>query len=399
MGETGKEHGHRTGTGDDREHEHGHRTGTDDDRERGHGGGHGRERERGHAHGRGHGHGHGHAVSAEADRRLLTGALALILGFMAVEVVIGVIAHSLALVSDAGHMLTDAIAIAFAIIAMRIAARPPQGGFTYGLKRAEIISAQINGITLLLLSVYFVYEGIRRLIEPPEVEGAYVVATGIAGIAVNLAATWLLSRANRGSLNIEGAFQHILNDLFAFIATTVAGAVIWLTGWGRADALAALVVAALMLKAGWDLVRDSGRVFMEAAPAGMNPAEIGRKAAALEHVVEVHDLHIWEVTSGYPAMSAHILVAPGADCHAVRQAAQRMVHDEYGIAHTTLQVDHAPPELLAIGAAAAGAAEPHCADAHGPAHVNGRTEAADDRRSQGCAGRRRIRFPGARRLS
>ncbi|WP_182904250.1 cation diffusion facilitator family transporter, partial [Microbispora sp. H10830] len=196
--------------------------------------------------------------------------------------------------------------------------RPPQGGFTYGLKRAEIISAQINGITLLLLSVYFVYEGLRRLIEPPEVEGAYVVATGIAGIAVNLAATWLLSRANRASLNVEGAFQHILNDLFAFIATTAAGAVIWLTGWARADALAALVVAALMLKAGWGLVRESGRVFMEAAPAGMNPAEIGRKTAALEHVVEVHDLHIWEVTSGYPAMSAHILVTPGADCHAVR---------------------------------------------------------------------------------
>ncbi|KAB8180807.1 cation diffusion facilitator family transporter [Microbispora catharanthi] len=399
MGETGKGHGHRTGTGDDREHGH--------------------EHERGHARGRGHGHGHGHGhgVSAEADRRLLTGALALILGFMAVEVVIGVIAHSLALVSDAGHMLTDAIAIAFAIIAMRIAARPPQGGFTYGLKRAEIISAQINGITLLLLSVYFVYEGVRRLIEPPEVEGTYVVATGIAGIAVNLAATWLLSRANRASLNVEGAFQHILNDLFAFIATTAAGAVIWLTGWGRADALAALVVAALMLKAGWDLVRESGRVFMEAAPAGMNPAEIGRKTAALEHVVEVHDLHIWEVTSGYPAMSAHILVAPGADCHAVRQAAQRMVHDEYGIAHTTLQVDHAPPELLAIGEAAAEAAEPHCAttaaepqsattaaephcaDAHGPAHVNGRMRSGDDRRSQGCAGRRYIRFPGARRLS
>ncbi|WP_405396551.1 cation diffusion facilitator family transporter [Microbispora hainanensis] len=330
---------------------------------------------------------------------MLTGALALILGFMAVEVVIGVIAHSLALVSDAGHMLTDAIAIAFAIIAMRIAARPPQGGFTYGLKRAEIISAQINGITLLLLSVYFVYEAVRRLIEPPEVHGAYVVATGIAGIVVNLAATWLLSRANRGSLNVEGAFQHILNDLFAFVATTIAGAVIWLTGWGRADALAALVVAALMLKAGWDLVRESGRVFMEAAPAGMNPAEIGRKAAALEHVVEVHDLHIWEVTSGYPAMSAHILVAPGADCHAVRQAAQRMVHDEYGIAHTTLQVDHAPPELLAIGETAAGAAEPHCADAHGPAHVNGQTAAGEGRPSQSCAARRYIRFPSARRLS
>ncbi|WP_250563074.1 cation diffusion facilitator family transporter [Sphaerisporangium fuscum] len=316
-------------------------------------------------HGRGHGHGHGHALAPEADRRQLTGALALIVGFMAVEVVVGILARSLALITDAGHMLTDAIALVFALVAMRIAQRPPRGGFTYGLKRAEIVSAQINGITLLLLSAYFVYEGVWRLFRPPSVEGAYVVATGVAGIVVNLAATWLLSRANRSSLNVEGAFQHILSDLYAFIATTVAGLVIWLTGWNRADAIAALVVAALMLKAGWGLVRDSGRVFMEAAPAGMNPAEIGRRAAALDHVVEVHDLHIWEVTSGYAALSAHILVDPGTDCHAVRLATERLLHDEYGIDHTTLQVDHATPQLLSIGGTGD---DRHCADPHGPAH-------------------------------
>ncbi|MEO3809974.1 cation diffusion facilitator family transporter [Sphaerisporangium sp. B11E5] len=318
---------------------------------------------RGHGHGHGQAAGHGHGVSAGADRRYLLGALALIVGFMAAEVVVGVIARSLALISDAGHMLTDAIAIAFALVAMRIAQRPPQGGFTYGLKRAEIISAQINGITLLLLSVYFIVEGVSRLVTPPQVEAVFVVVTGVAGIVVNIAATWLLGRADRSSLNVEGAFQHVLNDLYAFVATTAAGVVIWLTGWGRADALAALVVAGLMLKAGWGLVRDSGRVFMEAAPAGMNPAEIGRRTAALDQVVEVHDLHIWEVTSGYAALSAHVLVAPGADCHAVRLRAERMFHDEYGIGHTTLQVDHALPELLTIGPV-----EGHCADPHGPVH-------------------------------
>ncbi|WP_327585163.1 cation diffusion facilitator family transporter [Nonomuraea sp. NBC_00507] len=302
-------------------------------------------------------------ASADADRRYLGGALALIVAFMAIEVVIGVIAQSLALISDAGHMLTDAVAIVFALIAMRIAAKPPRGGFTYGLKRAEIISAQINGITLLLLSAYFLYEGVRRVIDPPEVEGAYVVVTGLAGIAVNLVATWMLSRADRSSLNVEGAYQHILNDLFAFIATTVAGAVVWWTGWARADALAALVVAGLMLKAGWGLVRDAGRVFMEAAPVGMNPAEIGQKAAALDDVAEVHDLHVWEVTSGYAALSAHILVTPGADCHTIRQAAELMLRETYGIDHTTLQVDHAPPELITIGEVQA-----HCTDAHGPVH-------------------------------
>ncbi|WP_329081271.1 MULTISPECIES: cation diffusion facilitator family transporter [unclassified Streptosporangium] len=319
--------------------------------------------EYGHAGGRGTGHGHGHGVSAEADRRYLTGALALITGFMTVEVVVGLLARSLALISDAGHMLTDAVAIVFALVAMRIAARPPRGGFTYGLKRAEIVSAQVNGITLLLLAAWFVFEGVRRLIAPPDVEGLYVVVTGLAGIVVNLAATWLLSRADRSSLNVEGAYQHILNDLFAFVATTVAGAVVWLTGWTRADAIAALVVAALMLKAGWGLVRDAGRVFMEAAPVGMDPAEVGTRTAALEHVVEVHDLHIWEVTSGYAALSAHILVTPGADCHTVRLAAERLFHDTYGIEHVTLQVDHAPPGLLTIGDAA-----PHCAAPHGPTH-------------------------------
>ncbi|GLX96783.1 cation diffusion facilitator family transporter [Herbidospora sp. NEAU-GS84] len=309
----------------------------------------------------GHGHGHGHAVSQDADRRYLSAALALIVAFMAVEVVIGFVAGSLALITDAGHMLTDAFAIFFALVAMRIAARPPRGGFTYGLKRAEIISAQLNGITLLLLAAFFVYEGVRRLIFPPEVEGLFVVFTGLAGIVINLIATWLLRRADRSRLNVEGAYQHILNDLFAFIATTIAGLVVYYTGWTRADAVAALVVALLMVKAGWGLVRDAGRVFMEAAPVGLNPAETGRRLAGIPDVVEVHDLHIWEVTSGYAALSAHILVTPGADCHAARLAAEKLVHDAYGIEHTTLQVDHAHPDVLAIG-------DGHCADPHGPVH-------------------------------
>lgn len=181
-------------------------------------------RTNGHAHGRrhGHGHGHGHGVSAGADRRLLGTALALILTFMVGEVAVGLIAGSLALITDAAHMTTDAFAIALALVTMRIAARPPKGGFTYGLRRAEILSAQLNGLTLILLTAYFTYEGVRRLIEPHAVEGQFVFWTALVGIAVNVAATWLISRADRSSLNVEGAFQHILNDLFAFIATAIA---------------------------------------------------------------------------------------------------------------------------------------------------------------------------------
>ena len=234
-----------------------------------------------HAHDHGARQGHSHGVSADADRKWLTLALILIVGFMAAEVVVGVIAGSLALITDAGHMLTDAVSIVLALIAIRLAARPARGGYTYGLKRAEILSAQANGITLLLLAAYFVFEGVRRLIEPGEVEGLLVFVTALVGIVVNVAATWCISRANRSSLNVEGAYQHILNDLYAFIATAIAGAVVWLTGFARADAIAALVVAALMIKAGWGLVRASGRIFLEAAPKSVDPDAVGAELAAV----------------------------------------------------------------------------------------------------------------------
>ena len=306
----------------------------------------------------GHGHGHGHGVSADADRKLLSGALVLILAFMAAEVVVGFAAGSLALITDAAHMLTDAAAIALALIAIRLSARPPAGGFTYGLKRVEILSAQANGITLLLLAAFFVYESVNRMIHPPEVEGALVLITGVVGIVVNLIATWLISKANRSSLNVEGAFQHILNDLFAFVATAIAGLVVLLTGFARADSIAALIVAALMLKAGIGLVRDSGRIFLEAAPAGLDPATVGAELCAVPGVVEVHDLHVWEITSGEPAASAHILVREGLDCHQIRSEIETLLSERHHLTHSTLQVDHASADVEAA----------HCSDAHGAVH-------------------------------
>jgi cobalt-zinc-cadmium efflux system protein len=305
-----------------------------------------------------HGHGHGHGVNAEADRKLLSGALALIVGFMAAEVVVGIAAGSLALITDAAHMLTDAIAIVLALIAIRLAARPPAGGFTYGLKRVEILSAQANGITLLLLAAYFVYEAINRMIDPPEVKGALVLITGVVGIVVNLIATWMISKANRSSLNVEGAYQHILNDLFAFIATAIAGLVVLVTGFARADAIAALVVAALMLKAGVSLVRDSGRIFLEAAPVDLDPQALGAELCAIDGVVEVHDLHVWEITSGEPAASAHVLVAEGLDCHQIRVQIEALLAERHQLTHSTLQVDHATGDEV----------DAHCSDAHGTVH-------------------------------
>jgi cobalt-zinc-cadmium efflux system protein len=308
-------------------------------------------------------HGHGHGPGVGSDRRWLGLALGLIVAFMVGEFVVGVLAGSLALISDSAHMLTDAASLVLALVAIRLAARPAGGGYTYGLLRAEILSAQANGITLLLLATWFVVEGIRRLLSPSEVAGLLVLVTALVGIVVNLAASWCISRADRSSLNVEGAFQHILNDLFAFVATAVAGIVVVLTGFDRADAVAALVVAALMIKAGWGLVRESGRIFLEAAPRGVDPDALGARLAGLPDVTEVHDLHVWQITSGRPALSAHVLVRPEADCHDVQRAIEAVLREEHGLEHTTLQVDHCEDGSDSL--------DDHCADPHGPVHLGG----------------------------
>jgi cobalt-zinc-cadmium efflux system protein len=213
---------------------------------------------------------------------------------------------------------------------------------TYGLGRAEILSAQANGVTLLVLALVIVFEAIRRLVTPPAVEGWTVVAVALAGVAVNLVTARVLHGSGRErSLNIEGSYRHILTDLYGFAATAVAGGVILATGFRRADAIASLVVCALMLRAAYQLLKASGRVFMEAAPAGFDPAQIGRVLAAQRGVVEVHDLHVWEVTSGFPALSAHVVVRAGDDCHERRRELQQVLEQRYDIRHTTLQVDHA----------------------------------------------------------
>ncbi|MEV6849427.1 cation diffusion facilitator family transporter [Actinoplanes sp. NPDC051411] len=315
------------------------------------------------SHGAGGHAGHDHGVSADADRRWLSLALTLISLFMLGEVVVGLIARSLALLSDAAHMLTDAGAIVLALIAMRLAARPPRGGYTYGLKRAEILSAQANGLTMLILAVWLGVEAIRRLIDPPAVVGPLVLITALTGIVINIVAAWAMSRANRASLNIEGAFRHILNDLYAFIATALAGAVILVTGFTRADPIATLVVVVLMTKAGLGLVRESGKIFLEAAPSGLEPTELGARVAAVDDVVEVHDLHVWQITSGQPALSAHVLVVAGGDCHAVRRRIEQLLRSTYRISHSTLQVDH-------FGSVPADP-DDHCAEPHGVSYRSG----------------------------
>src|SRR5581483_5338617 len=263
-------------------------------------------------------HAHGHDHGAQGDRKLLIGALVLIAGLMAGEIATGVIAGSLAL--------------AFAVVAATLAARPAQGRWTYGFRRLEILSAQANGLMLALVGIWIVHGGI-------------VLVVALAGIAVNIAATALLARASRESLNVRGAFVHVATDLLAFVGTAVAGLIVLRTGWDRADPIAGLVVAALMLWASFGLIRDSTRIFLETSPGDIDPEELARSILAVPDVHEVHDLHVWTLTSGFPVVSAHVLVAPGADCHGLRRQLEQLLADQYGLEHSTLQVEHAPGTL------------------------------------------------------
>jgi cobalt-zinc-cadmium efflux system protein len=219
---------------------------------------------------------------------------------------------------------------------------------TFGLRRVEILSAQANGVTLLILAAFISYEAIRRLFDPPVVRGWLILIVALVGVLVNLVAAWMLAQANRESLNIEGSFQHIVTDLYGFIGTAVAAVVILLTGFQRADPIVSLLIAGLMTRSGVWLLRASGRIFMEAAPQGLDPQAIGRALVAQPNVVEVHDLHVWEITSGFPALSAHVLVGSESDCHAARRDMEAMLHERFALDHTTLQVDHTGGELLDI---------------------------------------------------
>src|SRR5438874_2336386 len=255
-------------------------------------------------------------------------------------IVAGMVGNSLALLADAGHMLTDAAALGFALVASAMAARPAVGRWTFGYSRLEILAAQANGITLGLIALWVIWSAVHRLFSPQDVRGGLVLVVALGGVLVSLAASAVLARASRESLNVRGAFLHVLTDVAAFGAAALAGGLILATGWDRFDPIASLAVAALMLWSSVSLLRESTLIFLERAPSSADPDAIGRALVAEQDVVEVHDLHVWTVTSGFPALSAHVLVTPGADCHATRRSLQHLLEERFGLRHTTLQVDH-----------------------------------------------------------
>jgi cobalt-zinc-cadmium efflux system protein len=291
------------------------------------------------------GHDHAHDIAANGDRRYLLVALTLIVAFMIGEVVVAVWAGSLALLADAGHMLTDAGALGASLWALRLAARPAAGAMTFGFKRAEILSAAANGLTLAVVGAVVLVTAIDRLIHPLHVHGAAVTVVAGVGVAVNLVATSVLARANRGQLNIAGAFAHLLTDLWAFLGTLAAGIIILTTGFDRADPIASILVVALMGRASWQLLRASGRVLLEAAPEDFDLDEVRSHILELPEVTSVHDLHAWVVTSDLPAVSAHIVVADACFANGrapqVLDQLQACLAGHFDVEHSTFQLEPA----------------------------------------------------------
>lgn len=285
--------------------------------------------------------GHSHVTSRSDKRRRLAIVLALTTAFMGVEIVGGFLTDSLALLSDAGHMLSDNASLALALVAFWLADRPATSRRTFGYKRAEILAALANGVALVLIALWIVYESIGRFRDPPEVLGGWMLVIASIGLAVNLAGGLLLAGARKGSLNMEAAYRHVLADLGGSLGVLVAAVIILTTGWLYADPLISVVIAVLIAGGAWTVVRDSLRVLLEATPEGIDADRVAARMLAQPHVVDVHDLHVWTITSGFPSLAAHVLVEPGADCHATRRELEHVIEQEFGIDHTTLQVDHA----------------------------------------------------------
>ena len=296
-------------------------------------------------------HAHEHAAAGRAgSRRALVAVLALTAGFALLEAVGGWLTRSLALVADAGHMASDASALALALGAAWLAGRPATPSRSFGFARAEVIAALVNGLALVAVGVWVLWEAWTRLSEPPDVRGGWMLAVAVVGLAVNVVAARILTARAHASLNVRAALRHVLADAVASVGVVAAALVVLLTGWREADPLIGAVVGFLVLASSYGILRESLAILLESSPRGVDAGAVGRAMAAERDVVEVHDLHIWTITSGFPALAAHVLVGPAADCHSIRRGLEAMLHERFGIDHTTLQVEHAPAPIVELGA-------------------------------------------------
>jgi cobalt-zinc-cadmium efflux system protein len=282
--------------------------------------------------------GHSHGGGSQNVRTLAT-ALAITATYTVAEVIGGLITGSLALLADAGHMLSDNFSLGLALFAFWLSAKPPTPERSFGFKRAEILAALINGVMLVAISIWIFYEAYHRFQDPPEILGGWMMAVAVIGLFVNVAAAWVLMRSETESLNLQGALRHVLADLAGSAGVIAAALIIVLTGWLYADPIISVLIGFLVLGSSWKLLRDSVGILLEQSPLGMDANEVGRKMVSVEGVEEVHDLHVWTITSGFPALAAHVLVGNDQDCHERRREIEKVLYREFGIGHTTLQID------------------------------------------------------------
>ncbi|MBI5474033.1 MAG: cation transporter [Ignavibacteriae bacterium] len=297
-----------------------------------------------------HTHNHAHHHHHRPGSKELRISLVITTAFMLAEAVGGYLTHSLALLADAGHMLSDAGSLALSLIAMRFAMRQRTPQMTYGYYRAEILAALVNGVTLVVISIVIFYEAILRMQSPPEVQSAPMLVIATAGLLLNLFSAYILSRKQKESLNVRGAFLHVLADALGSVGAIAAGVVMLTTGWYLVDPIVSMAIALLILFSSWRLLRESVMVLMEGTPLHLDMREIEEAIMSVSGVVQVHDLHIWTVTSGFEAVSAHVVVQ---HCERMEEAQTILgqirdrIHQQFGIDHTTIQLEHVEGQVRA----------------------------------------------------
>lgn len=295
----------------------------------------------GHHHGHSHGHHHGHHHHGHsANKKALLLSFLLITTFMIVEVIGGLLTNSLALLADAGHMLSDAAALGLSFFALKLGEKAASQSNTYGYKRFEIIAAALNGLTLMIISIYIFYEAIQRFANPPEVQSVGMLVISAIGLIVNIIAAWILMRGDKDeNLNVRSAFLHVLGDMLGSVGAIVAALLMIFFGWGMADPIASLIVAVLIIISGWRVTKDSFHILMEGAPAQIKLEDVKGALGKIAGVTEVHDLHIWSITSGIPMLSCHIAISEDSVHDQILEQAQGILHDNFGIEHSTIQVE------------------------------------------------------------
>ncbi|MEW5321552.1 cation diffusion facilitator family transporter [Geobacillus thermoleovorans] len=295
-----------------------------------------------HGHGHcGHHHGHHHGLGREENEKGLAAALVITVGIMVLEFVGGLVTNSLALLSDSGHMLSDAASLLLSLAAVWLASKPASSKRTYGFYRFEILAALVNGVTLVAIAAWIIWEAVGRFVNPPAVASGPMMAVAAVGLLANLVSAWVLMRKGdvKENVNVRSAYLHVLGDALGSVGAMAAGLVIWLFDWYAADPLISIAVAVLILTGAFAVVKQTVHILMEGTPAAIDHAEVKAALSGIDGVIEVHDLHIWTITSGLDSLSCHLLIEDGRDAQVILQRAIDLVETRFHIRHATIQIE------------------------------------------------------------